>query len=182
MANDNVDGDGVPLALKVIFGMIVTAGIVAGTIVAVNYFKEKKAKAPDGKTDTGGKDTSSQNTAPDGALKTATGGKDYTGLANGHTVYATSPLSRGDLKLGQVAKVRGGATVQRMDQGLAKQGTTTLTADTDLGTIWHLGFPSTAVIRAGAGFDYPFYLVSYGDINQSGSLIDKGLAEIEKIL
>jgi len=168
-----------PLALKISVGIIMLAGVVTAGVVTWNYFKAKK-DLQKGTADA--KTAANQDPTPQKPMVTASGKTDFTTLPNGTTVYAVSPQSRGNLKLGQDATVAGGAEVQRLDEGLGKQGTTKLTADTNLGTIWHLGFPNTTIIRAKAGFDYPFYIVANGDINRKGSLLDKAISKIENVI
>ena len=90
-------------------------------------------------------------------------GKDYSSLPNSKKVYDTSPDSLNGLTLGDDVKIKSDAIITRMDKGLAEQGTTTLTSNTNLGKIWHL-FPSSIIVRATGGFSYPFYKVAVSDV------------------
>ena len=92
-------------------------------------------------------------------------GKDYTSLLNSKTVYANSPDEVNGFKLGELITIKSGATVTRMDKGLYEMGSVKLKVNTKLGSIWHL-FPSSVIVRASSGFDYPFYKVAMSEIDK----------------
>ena len=120
--------------------------------------------------------------APDKSAPAPTkvsGATDYTGLANGKSLFPKMPETAHGLNLGQDVTVRAGATVTRLDQALSEKGTTKLTADTALGKIWK--HDVNATIRAKDSFSYPFYRVKYDDINQKGSVVDKAVGEAKSV-
>ncbi len=115
------------------------------------------------------KSDAKQASAPSGA-PAKSDGKDYTDLPNGKSVFATSPDEKNGLKLGSDVTIKSGATVTRMDKGLAEMGTTKLTSNTALGTVWHL-YPSSIIVKAKSGFSYPFYKVAVSEV-------DKGIGAV----
>ena len=116
--------------------------------------KSESSSAPKTAKDKDAATTSKSNT-----------GKDYTSLLNSKTVYANSPDEVSGFKLGEIVTVKSGANVTRMDKGLYEVGTTKLKVNTKLGDIWHL-FPSSVIVRASSGFDYPFYKVAMSEIDK----------------
>lgn len=138
------------------------------------YYKYGKAPSPsaDGTSDKGGGGSAAADKA---SPKAPSGTTDYTNLPNGKSLFPKMPDTAHGLNLGQDVTVKAGAVVTRLDQALAPKGTTTLTADTALGKIWKHDVGAT--IRAKDSFSYPFYRVEYKDINQKGSVIDKGIGE-----
>ena len=102
--------------------------------------------------------TKPKDTRPMGGTP-ASLGVDYSGLS----VSLKSPANSHGLSLGQSITVKNGTTVTRLDKYHNKVGTTKLTANTNLGTVFHFN-PSSVIIKQNKNFSYPFYLVSYDSL------------------
>lgn len=86
-------------------------------------------------------------------------GVDYSGLS----VSLKSPANFRGLSLGLPVTVKAGSSVIRLDRYLNKLDTTTVSSNTNFGTVFALN-PSSVIIKQNKKFDYPFYQVAYESI------------------
>ncbi len=93
-------------------------------------------------------------------------------------VSSSSPQTIKGYNLRQKVTVKAGAVITRMDNNFKTQGTTKLSSNTNLGTIYHLN-PNSAVVKASAGFSYPFYQVAYTEIKSD--LITDATTKVKQV-
>ena len=170
MADVQVVDAGQVSGINPLYYWIGGGGLVIASAVFL-YFKYGNTKATTPSVKTNDKSNTSTGTQPQ-PQTTVAGKTDYTGLATGATVFPNNPTTLNGLSVGEEVTIRGGASVNRLDEGLNDEGATELTADTALGTIWTLD-ATTVTVKAKPTFSYPFYHVSYADVNKKGSIVGK---------